>query len=121
MTWGEAHDERRLPENGCQASILRFTDPLSGDRNRILFSNPNTTGQERVNLTVRLSYDDGKTWSVSKLIHPGPSAYSNLAVARDGTILCFYEGGEKHRREWIRVARLNLEWLTEGKDVLPSR
>jgi sialidase-1 len=121
LTWGEAHDEPQLPEYGCQASILRFTDPFSSDRSRMLFSNPNTTRRERVNLTVRLSYDDGKTWPVSKLVHPGPSGYSNLAVARDGTILCLYEGGEEHRSEWIREARFNLEWLTGGKDILPSR
>ncbi len=121
MTWAPAYEEHQLPEYGCQASILRYTDSLTGDRNRILFSNPNTTQRDRVKLTVRLSYDDGKTWPLSKLLHPGPSAYSNLAVGRDGMILCFYEGGEQHRREWIRVARFNLEWLSDGKDALPSR
>ena len=120
MTWAEAHDEPQLPEPGCQASILRFTDPFKDDRNRILFSNPNMTTSERVRMTVRLSYDDGKTWPVSKLLHPGPSAYSNLAIARDGTILCFYEGGQKHRREWIRLERFNLEWLTDSEDALPA-
>jgi sialidase-1 len=119
-TWSDAYDETQLPEYGCQASILRYTDALQGDRNRILFSNPNTTEPDRIRMTVRLSYDEGKTWPVSKLIHPGPSAYSNLAVAQDGTILCFFEGGQAHRREWIRLARFNLEWLTEGKDALPS-
>ena len=120
MTWADAYDEPQLPESGCQASILRFTDPFKDDRNRILFSNPNTTKDERIKMTVRLSYDDGKIWPVSKLLHPGPSAYSNLAIVRDGTILCFYEGGQKHRREWIRLERFNLEWLTDGQDSFPS-
>ena len=119
MTWANAYDEQQLPEYGCQASILRYTDPFQDDRNRILFSNPNTTERERMKMTVRLSYDDGKTWPVSKLVHPGPSSYSCLAVARDRTILCFYEGGQKDRREWIRLARFNLEWLTDGKDTFP--
>jgi len=116
LSWGEPYDEPQLPEGGCQGSILRYTDKFKNDKNRILFSNPNTTKRTRTNMTVRLSYDEGKTWPVSKQIHPGPSSYSNLAVAKDGTILCFYEGGKQHRREWIRLARFNLEWLTNGKD-----
>jgi len=27
-----------------------------------------------------------------------------------------FEGGEKHCREWIRLMRLPLDWLTDGKD-----
>jgi len=69
-------------------------------------------------MTVRLSYDEGKTWAVSKLIHPGPSAYSCLVVLPDKTIGCLYEGGQTHRREWIRLARFSLEWLTDGGDKL---
>lgn len=120
-TWADAYDEPQLPEYGCQASILRYTDVATGGRNRILFSNPDTTQRDRVRMTVRLSYDDGKTWPVAKLLHPGPSAYSNLAITRDGTILCFYEGGDAHRREWIRVERFDLEWLTDGADALGKR
>jgi sialidase-1 len=118
LTWDKPFDEPQLPEYGCQASVLRYTDEFKNDKNRILFSNPNTTERDRINMTIRLSYDEGKTWPVSKSIHPGPAAYSNLAIAKDGTILCFYEGGEKHRREWIRLTRFNLEWLTDGKDKL---
>jgi len=120
ITWGEPYDEPQLPEYGCQASFLRYTDRFRDDRNRILFSNPHTILRERTKMTVRLSYDEGKTWPVSKRIHPGPSAYSGLAIAKDGTILCFYEGGMQHRREWIRLARFNLTWLTDGQDKLAS-
>ena len=70
-------------------------------------------------MTVRLSYDDGKTWPVSRLLHEGPSAYSALAVLQDGTIACLYERGEKRIYESIRLARFSLGWLTEGKDTLP--
>ena len=67
-------------------------------------------------MTVRLSDDEGKTWPVEKLIHPGPSSYSSLVRLPDGDIGLVYEGGEKHRREWIRFARISLSWLTDGKD-----
>ena len=66
-------------------------------------------------MTVRLSYDEGKTWPVSRLLHDGPSAYSCLAVLPEGDIGCLYEGGKTKYGE-IVFARFSLEWLTDGKD-----
>ena len=63
-----------------------------------------------------LSYDEGKTWPISKLLHAGPAAYSCLAVMPGGDILCFYEAGARHCYETIVFERLTLEWLTDGKD-----
>ena len=56
-------------------------------------------------MTVRLSYDEGKSWPVSRLVHEGPSAYSSLAILHDGTIGLLYEGGEEHPYEGITFAR----------------
>jgi sialidase-1 len=77
-------------------------------------------------MTVRLSYDECGTWPVSKVLYPGPSSYSDLAVAPDMTVCCLYERGvDKYRPhdknrfpESIRLAQFNLEWLTEGADHL---
>jgi sialidase-1 len=68
-------------------------------------------------MTVRLSYDEGVTWPVSKLLHDGPSAYSCLAIMPDGDIGCLYEGGEVRYGE-IVFEKFSLEWLTDGKDRL---
>ena len=65
---------------------------------------------KRHNLSVRLSRDDGKTWSLNKTVEKGPSAYSDLAVLPDGTILCLCEVANT-----IRVARFNLEWIEAAK------
>ncbi|MHC4507853.1 MAG: sialidase family protein, partial [Planctomycetota bacterium] len=62
-----------------------------------------------------LSYDEGKTWPVSKLLHDGPSAYSCLTVLPDGDIGCLYEGGDTRYGE-IVFAGFSLEWLADGKD-----
>ncbi len=88
---------------------------------RLLFANPDNRGEkygvvERTHLTVRLSYDEGGTWPIQKLIHAGPSSYSGLVRLPDGDIGMLLEGGEKHRREWIRFARFSLGWLTDGAD-----
>ena len=67
-------------------------------------------------MTVRVSSDDAQTWPVSKLIHPGPSSYSGLVRLKDGDVGLVFEGGETHRREWIRFYRLPLAWLVERAD-----
>ena len=60
---------------------------------------------------MRLSYDDGATWPVAKLLHAGPAAYSALAVLPDGRIGCLYERGQKSAYERITFARFGLDWL----------
>jgi sialidase-1 len=89
------------------------------DRNRILFSNPAST-TARENLTVRLTYDEGKTWPVARQVHAAPAAYSCLAVLPDMTVACFYERGDNHPYEKLTLARFNVEWLTEGRNSLPK-
>jgi sialidase-1 len=113
-TWSEISQEKQLPCPKCQGSLLRY------DEHRLLVSNPfppapveGKPSGARVNLTIRSSTDDGKTWPVAKRLHEGPSAYSTLARLPDGTILCLYETGEKGAYKVLRLARLNLEWLTE--------
>jgi sialidase-1 len=61
---------------------------------------------KRENLSIALSRDDGKTWPVRKTLEPGASAYSDLAVLPDGTVLCLYELGKS-----IACARFDLAWL----------
>jgi len=72
-------------------------------------------------MTVRLSYDECKTWPVAKIINQGPSAYSCLTILTDNTIGCLYERGEEHAYEKITFANFNIEWLTNGKDTLKIR
>jgi sialidase-1 len=90
-------------------------------KNRILFANPhNPDDRRRKNVTVKLSYDEGKTWPVAKSIEPGVSGYSDLAVGPDGLAYCFYECGSvddsHYRPAHLTVARFDLEWLTDGGD-----
>ena len=114
-TWSDAVDDQALVEPSCQASFIRYTDVRDGDaKNCLLFSNP-ADAAERVSMTVRLSYDEGKTWPMSRVIHLGSSAYSCLTVLPDGTIGLLYE---REGYNEIAFARFTLEWLTGGTDVL---
>jgi len=74
-------------------------------------------------VTIKISRDGGRTWPTGKLVQPGPSAYSDLAVLPDGVVLCLYENGAgkpvvKRKRDWtytrLTLARFNLEWLQQA-------
>ena len=118
QTWGEFTHESGLIEPTCNASIIRYTSVKDGfKKSRLLFSNPADENKRR-NMAVRISYDEGKTWSMPKVIHAGPAAYSSLTILEDGTIGLLYERGDKRADEKITFARFTLEWLTDGKDKL---
>jgi sialidase-1 len=52
-------------------------------------------------MTVKVSYDDGKTWTLRKTLYEGPSAYSCLTVLPDGNLGCLYEAGVQRPYEGI--------------------
>lgn len=116
-SWTAARPDDTLIEPVCQASTLRVSFQSDVDASRVIFSNPAHT--KRVNMTVRLSYDDGETWSVSKTLHDGPAAYSDLAVLPNGDIGCLYERGVKGPYESLVIARFSIAWLTDGADFGP--
>jgi len=105
-------DDPVLVEPICQASFLRYTTRPQDERNRLLFANPGhgERGRRR-DLTVRVSYDEGQTWPVQRLLWPGPAAYCCLSVLPDNRIACFFEGGTKSPYENIIFARFTREWL----------
>ncbi|HPO09777.1 MAG TPA: sialidase family protein [bacterium] len=114
--WSPVAEDETLVEPVCQASVIRLSTEKTHGKNRVLFSNPASVRRE--NLTVRLSYDECKSWPVAKTLWPGPSAYSDLVVTPDGRIGCLFECGEKEPYETIALAFFTLDWLTDGKDRL---
>jgi sialidase-1 len=101
--------DETLIEPVCQASLISMARPGHKSDGKLLFSNPAATTRTR--MTVRLSPDDGATWSVSRVVYEGPSAYSSLAMLRDGTIGLLYERGERRAYETITFTRFDLDWL----------
>lgn len=102
-------EDPALIEPPAQASIIRYGAVTAGGRNRLLFSNP--AGARRERMTVRVSYDEGETWPVSRVVHEGPAAYSSLVTLRDARIGLLYERGEKSAYERITFAAFPLDWL----------
>ena len=119
ITWSKVRLDPALIEPVCQASMVRYTLAANSGKNRLLFSNPADTAR-RDRMTVRLSYDEGKTWPVDRLVYAGPSAYSSLAILRDGTIGLLYERGTANAYQEIEFAHFDLEWLTRGADHLKA-
>lgn len=110
LTWSKVTYAEALVTHRCQTALIRYPSP---DRPLLLFSCPDNP-KARWRMTIRLSEDDGRTWPVSRLLYPGRSAYSSLAVLPDGTILCLFEYGVEHYRERIRLFRFPLDWVRGG-------
>ncbi len=107
LTWN-SEAENQLVDPACNASIIRYS--LKGkdsDKNRILFSNADSK-DGRENLTVKISYDEGKTWSKGKVIYPGPSAYSSMTILKNGDIGVLFEKDEYTENAFVSFP---LEWL----------
>lgn len=106
LTWQDQRFDEALIEPLCQAAIRRLRWPETERPGVILFSNP-ASAEQRVNLTLRASFDDGQTWPVAQVLHPGPSAYSDLAVLPNGDIACLFEAGRTNAYESIVLQRLS--------------
>jgi sialidase-1 len=140
--WSEPRFHDAFFEPICFASMVRHSQMPRQSKNRILFCNPDSRhdpwiaakastprsarNRHRTNLTVRLSYDEGVTWPVSKVIDPGIAGYSDLAVTADGRIHVLYEGGviagenSHYKNQAMSVVSFNLEWLTDGRDQMAA-
>ena len=114
-TVSAAHPDETLIEPPAQASIVRYSTADPQDRSRLLFSNAASSRRER--LTVRVSYDEGATWPVARVVYDGLSAYSTLTWLPDRSIGVLFERGDKSPYEKITFARFTLDWLTDGKDL----
>lgn len=93
-TWDTSYFDQALIDPVNQGSIL--TIGKKHGKNIIAFCNAADT-KRRDNLTLRISYDDGKTWSKSIVIDKGPegsrdfTAYSDLVKIDKKRIGVLYE------------------------------
>lgn len=127
LTWTNQRVDASISTTTVDQSLARLTFAANEDKNRLLFTGPNDpTTHDRKNLTVYVSYDEAATWTYSRQITTGFSAYSDIAVLPDHTILVIYEYNTAKdlgddRYEYIKVARFNLEWATNGSDSVNQK
>jgi sialidase-1 len=95
-SWDTSYFDQQLPDPVCEGSILNI-----GKKNKkqvIAFSNAADT-KNRNNLTLRISFDEGKTWTKNWVIDnttdpkamSNNSAYSDLVLMNKQQIGILYE------------------------------
>ncbi|MGI9159758.1 MAG: sialidase family protein [Saprospiraceae bacterium] len=90
QTWTIRADTA-LADPGCNAGFIRYAYQENGaEKNLLLFSNPNSRN-DRTNLTLRISRDNGLTWTPGRTIYAGSAAYSALAILKNGAVGVLFE------------------------------
>ena len=92
-TWGNMVADTNMPDPKCQAGLVS-----SG--NNLFISNA-SHASERINMTIRMSTDNGKSWGKSYPVYDGPSGYSDLVMISDSKIAILFEGGETRYSEGL--------------------
>ena len=115
--WSKPVFDDELFEPVCMASLIKVPAKGNSGKSLLLFSNPDSKDipkHPRRNLTIKLSSDQGESWSIQKVLDDGPSGYSDLAVDKD-VIYCLYEKNEEPGN-WnytIVLKRFSVDWLEE--------
>lgn len=115
--WSKPVFDDELFEPVCMATIIRLQD---GQQPAMLFINPDSRvpgaaplpKYPRKNLTVKLSYNEGQTWLIKKVINHGPSGYADVAIGPDNTIYCLYETNSG--KDWnysLVLKKFSLKWI----------
>ena len=105
-SWSDIKPDTVLIEPVCEGNLLQYKFP--GRKEALLFSNP-ASMNSRTQMTIRVSYNNGKTWAAKKLLYAGPSAYSCLTVLPNGNIGCFYEAGLQRPYEGMVYEEIRIE------------
>jgi sialidase-1 len=94
-SWDTAWFDKNLPDPVCQGSILQVGK--KNGKTILAFCNPADTVR-RDNLTLRISFDEGRTWAENYLVEKAPegykgsyTAYSDIIVLSKNEIGVLYE------------------------------
>lgn len=83
ITWGTQAKWADIDGNACNGDILYV------NKHVMLHSYPNNG--KRKNVTIKASFDGGKSWSNPYVVCAPSSCYSTMDVTKDGDIAIFYE------------------------------
>ena len=126
-SWSMPALASRIYDPPCQGSLL----VVPGGARRVhkakpvwLYTHP--AGPGRHNLTVRVSYDEGRSWSHGRQISTGDNQYSSMTLMPNGRIGCLFESWRNNNYQ-ILFTQFDLNWLlgTEPRspdvvDTLPQ-
>lgn len=116
-TWSEIRHDLQLVEPVCQATILSYGS--YNGKPVYLFANP-AVPSGRHHITIKVSIDDCKNWSNSKLVFSGPSAYSCLVKLANRNIGIFFECGQETAYETLRFISFPPDELFRQGSLIPE-
>lgn len=115
-TWEDPTDINDIYDPECNGDFIRYTSIIDGyDKSRLLHTIP-FSKQYRANISILMSYDEGKTWPISKVIWARDGTYSTCSIDKDGGIHVYYEKAVPPCFDMTHT-KLSLEWLTDGADT----
>ncbi len=107
-TWSKQRPGNRVSPVAC--AIERYTLKSAGDdRDRILWTGPK--GPDRQKLVVRVSYDEGQTFTNERLIGDKYAAYSDMTILKDKSVGVLWERGVERGYQFITLTRFDLAFL----------
>ena len=115
-TWGPVRlvDDLIDPTNNAQI-IRAYPQAGAGSaKARILLFTNARNATQRVNGTLSVSCDDGRTWARHQTYMPGEVGYTTIAVQSDGALGVLWE------RDGIRYSTIPIGWLNSVCLSAPS-
>lgn len=114
--WSKMKFDESLIDPTCMGSLFKYD--IKGDPYTILFTNCENDSK-RENLVLKGSVDNGKTWTMRKVIDSGAAGYSDIAVDSNGKIYIIYEvnAGETVNLTHLDYDDLYLNTYTVLKDL----
>ncbi len=99
-------------------AIERYTSKAAGDdRDRLLWTG--ITGPGRKGLVIRVSYDEGQTFTNEHLLYGGYAAYSDLTLLKDKTVGILWERGVSDSYQSVTFTQVNREFLEPPGTPVP--
>jgi sialidase-1 len=127
QNWENLYVSTELPdgEQNRDYGLMAGLDRFSFEGYDILIYSNIVSDGGRKNGTIWLSFDAGKSWPVKKVIEPLGFKYSSLAIGKENTpsegyVYLLYETGEGENINAYgggKIARFNLSWILEGKNI----
>jgi sialidase-1 len=112
LTSADQGDTWLRPRRGITVTAIATAIERWGDL--LVWTGP--TMNNRQNLVLRISRDEGQTWPEQRLIYGGFAAYSDMAILSDASLGLLWERGETDGYQAISFTRFTKDFLS-----LPNR
>lgn len=93
-TWSATVTNPQVLDPACNGDIINYS---YGKAKNVLIQTIPYHHSKRRNVSLLVSFNDGKTWPWHQTLVPNGSAYSSITQLADGTLGCFVERNSNHK------------------------